>query len=165
MRCFHPLFVAELENYFELIIETAIEEYRRTYLIYFLRHSKAGDEYLEKISKKIGDLTKNNNANWSKISPYFEFIGMGKESHFPPYYWDDIESIVSHRGHIAHKGAGIRVSDDRRDIFRKIELTIKRTRHFDSHFNNWVASIEKERERLSNFTLNFSPPMPTSDIV
>lgn len=165
-RCdaFILFFVAELENYFELTIEAAIESYSETYQSYFLKKSRAGDDYISKIQSKKQELLKNNNANWKKISPHFEFVGMGKESHFPPYYWDDIESIVSHRGHVAHNGARLRVSDDRREIFRKIELTIKRTRYFDIHFKIWLEDIKAERTRVASLQLNFAPPMPNSSI-
>lgn len=160
-RCdaFILFFVAELEHYLEWILDSAAQSFEEIYRIYFLRHCNAGTDYIEKLVLKRKEIQRNNNANWKKISHFFEFFGMSKEQHFPSDYWDDIESVVSHRGHIAHNGARIRSENDRRDVIRKIELTIKRTKFFDEQFSKWKTIIDNEKSRLSSISLNFSPPL------
>lgn len=159
-RCdaFILFFVVELEYYFERTIEKGLSTYRNIYSSYFLRNCTGGDQYILKISEVSKQLAKNHNANWSKISNFFVFLGMGKESHFPDYYWDDIETIVMHRGHLAHNGAMLRLAIDRRDIIRNIELTIKRTGHFDRHFQAWLNDTDKEYNRIKAINLEFRPP-------
>lgn len=151
-------FVAEMEGYFEAVLEKASELYEECYKIYFLKNCRAGDKFVEMIQSKRKDIQKNNNANWGRISHLFEFFGMGKESHFPTEYWNDMESVVSHRGHLAHNGARIKVEEDRRAIMKKIEITISRTRHFDEYFSIWSLAVEKEMDRISKIELKFSPP-------
>ena len=150
--------VAEFEHYFESVISSSLNFYLGIYQVYFLRHCEAGREYVDKLNKKIAELQRNNNANWKKISHFFEFVGMKKDSHFPDDYWDDIESIVSHRGHVAHNGTSVSVSQDRREIIRKIEVAMRRTRYFDEHYQSWCKMIESEALRLTAVNFEFSPP-------
>lgn len=151
-------FVAELESYFEGALDLCADAYLDIYASYFLKDCRAGNEYIGSINKKKNEISRNNNANWDKIAQHFEFFGMHKETHFPVDYWENIESIVSHRGHLAHNGARIKVAEDRRQIVQKIELTIKRTRHFDSHLFSWLSAIQVEKERLLISSLRFKPP-------
>lgn len=150
-------FVAELEVYFEGILEDTLNIYKSIYSIYFLRHCGGGKDFITSISTKLTELSRNHNANWSKIKPYFEFVGMGKESHFPFSYWDDIESIVSHRGQLVHKGVGMSSNQDRRDIIYKIEVTIKRTRELDLKFKAWHNQLIEEKVRISASSFDFTP--------
>lgn len=159
-RCdaFILFFVAEMEGYFETVLENSSDLYEECYRNYFLKHCEAGSKYIELLQAKKNAVGKNNNANWKKISHLFEFFGMGKESHFPTEFWNDIESIVSHRGHLAHNGARIRVEEDRRAIIKKIEFTIARTRHFDEFFCKWAQLVKQEIDRISLIDLKFNPP-------
>lgn len=151
-------FVAELEYYFEQIISSSLTAYKNVYTSYFLKNCQGGEQFIPKISEYTRQVAKNHNANWSKISSFFLFIGMGKDSHFPYDYWEDIDTIVAHRGHLAHNGARLRLSTDRRDLFRKIELTIKRTNHFDEFFKIWLDEINEEHKRVKILSLEFRPP-------
>lgn len=160
-RCdaFILFFVAELEQYFEWTLEEIYSSYEQTLSVSFLKECRASSAYFEGIRARKAEIVRNNNANWERIGKFFEYVGMNKETHFPTDFWDDIEGIVKHRGHIAHNGAGIRSSDDRRDVIRKIEVTIKRLRHFDAHLQIWLNDIENERARIAGLTLVFLPPL------
>jgi len=151
-------FVAELENYLENIIEEFIARYESTFKKYFLKECLAGDTYIPSIKEKLIDIKKNHNANWKKISPLFSFIGMSKESHFPQDYWDRIDQIVGHRGHIAHKGIHIQVDMDRRLLIDQIDIIITETGKFDRKVFQWFTSVDAEIYRISALSgLSFSP--------
>jgi hypothetical protein len=158
-RCdaFILFFVSELEDYLEAIIDVGIKSYEDMYAIHVIKNCRASSEYLREIQKKKGDLAKNNNANWSRISHFFEFIGMKKEIHFPLDFWDDIETIVKHRGDVAHNGAILTIMEDRRNVINKIELTLVKLRRFDEQFNSWINQMHKELRRLNRVSLAFAP--------
>ncbi|MCX2562996.1 hypothetical protein [Acetobacter thailandicus] len=151
-------FVAELENYFESIIEAFMKRYEGTFKGYFLKNCSAGEGYILAIQSKIRDISKNHNTNWQKISPLFSFIGMSKERHFPQDYWDEVDNIVSHRGHVAHNGMHLRVETDRRIFISQIKTIIDKTNQFDKKVFEWLSSVDIEMERLSALSnLSFSP--------
>lgn len=153
--------VSELEEYFEGIIGDGIEAYSRLYLSHVLRKCSASKDFVESISRKKVELSRNNNANWSRISHFFEFLGLRKEVHFPPDFWDDIESIVKHRGDLAHNGTSIQIVEDRRNIIAKIETTLERVRLFDQALKAWLVILDEELLRSMQNSLDFSPTFPT----
>lgn len=157
LRCLHSLFVSELEDYLEEVITAGIKSYEDMYKINVIKNCRASSGYPNEIQKKKRDLEKNNNANWSRISHFFEFIGMKKEIHFPSDFWDDIETIVKHRGDLAHNGAVLKILEDRRNVIHKIELTLVRIRRFDEQFNSWINQMGGELTRLKLMSLAFAP--------
>jgi hypothetical protein len=155
-EAFTVLFVAELETYFEWVVETALEVFELS-----LSASGAGEcggatPYVERIREKQQSLVKNNNANWSKVSHFFEFVGL-KKSSFPNDFWDDVELIVRERGNIVHKSLGLRVVSDPRLVLAKVESTFRKLRLFDRDFVFWLSVRRSELTRLSNIHLKFQP--------
>jgi hypothetical protein len=151
------LVVSELEEYFEGVLRLAIQSYEDIYGSHVIKNCRASSEFIELIRKKKAELEKNNNANWSRISHFFEFVGMKKEVHFPQDFWDDIESVVKHRGDLAHNGTSMSIAEDRRNVIHKIELTMARLRIFDRQLYVWLNKIDEERDRLASINLSFAP--------
>lgn len=141
-------FVAELENYLEGIIKECITIYRDAYEKYFLKDCQAGKDYMKSSRDKLEDVNKNHNANWEKVRHLFSFIGMKKEAHFPKNYWDKIDGVVKHRGHIAHKGMYLRQETDRRILIKTIDEIEDDTNEFDKRIFSWLNSINDEIERI-----------------
>jgi hypothetical protein len=149
--------VAELEEYFEGILGDAMTAYRTLFLEYVLRNCSASKDFIEHMNKKQQELSRNNNANWARISHLFEFIGLSRESKFPAAFWDDVDSIVKHRGDVAHNGNSIQISEDRRNIIAKIENTLNRLQIFDRAFHEWTNNMNEEILRVQELQLEFSP--------
>lgn len=149
-------FVAELECYFEQIIENLIIKYETAYTTYFLKHCTAGNSYIENIKAKLRELSKNHNANWKKLEGFFHFIGL-KEADFPSDYWNKIEQITTQRGEIAHKGISLSTDKDRRILISDINASIIMTKRFDQNLKKWIDLIDSELARISSFTISFVP--------
>lgn len=149
--------VSELEDYFEGILRKIIQSYEDIYSCHMIKNCRASKDFVKMTRNKQKELDKNNNANWRKISHFFEFVGMKKETHFPQDFWDDIESIVNHRGTLAHNGISMSIAEDRRNVIHKIELTMQRLRIFDKKLYVWLKEIDEERNRLASINLSFVP--------
>ncbi len=154
---FIVFFVAELEFYFEEIIKDALEDYKNGLLCCFLKNCKTFDDVIKNIKEKKSDVDKNHNANWTKISHLFEFVGLTKDAHFPEYFWDEIQTITSHRGDLAHKSSTLQIVVDRRILMDLIVRTIKRVKDFDKEYCAWRSEIHLVMEFLSQKNSKFSP--------
>ena len=159
-EAFIVLFVAELETYFEWVIEAALAVLEASLSASGATQCRGATSYIGKIVEKRQQLTKNNNANWSKIDHFFEFIGIDK-SQFPRDFWDDVEIIVRDRGNIVHKSLGLRAVSDPRIVLQKVELAFRKLRIFDRDFAFWLAVRQRELERLRLIQLTFQPALGT----
>ncbi|WP_282027001.1 hypothetical protein [Limimaricola cinnabarinus] len=149
--------VSELEAYFEGILRDGIDVYERMLLGSVLKKCGAIKDFGEKFTKKKSELSKNNNANWIRISHFFDFVGFAKEVHFPADFWDDVDVVVKHRGDVAHNGVSLKIVEDRRNIILRIEEVTRKIRSFDVQFQAWIISMQSEVTRLGSFSLSFQP--------
>ena len=153
---FIVLFVAELETYLEYVVNTALDQYQKRFVVSGLQECAAGTEFVEKIVAKRVAWAKNNNANWSRIEEYFRFIGLTKAK-FPANLWDHIEAVVSQRGDIVHNSLGVRNISDPRQTINHISKALRGIALFDRDFLDWQTRAEAERTRLANLELRFVP--------
>lgn len=153
---FLVIFVAELETYFEAVIERALTQFHDRFIVSGLQDCGAATTYIEKIIEQRKALAKNNNANWSKIKPFFHFIGLN-EIKFPPSMWDSIEVVVRQRGDIAHQSIGIRAKSDPRIIIDSATTAIKKIMLFDRDFLHWENRSREEYDRILSLQLKFIP--------
>ncbi|MBC07392.1 MAG: hypothetical protein CMO10_13990 [Thalassospira sp.] len=149
--------VSELEAYLEGILRDSIELYENMAHESILKKCGAFSDFGEKFNKKKEALTKNNNANWSRISHFFTFIGLSRDAHFPQDFWDDVEIIVKHRGDLAHNGVSMKIIEDRRNVIQKAEEVIRKVRIFDLSLHAWILSMRSEVARLGGLSLKFEP--------
>jgi hypothetical protein len=152
--------VAELETYFEAVLGVALDFYQNGLHALGLAECAAGTGYVEKIVGQRQTLSKNNNANWSRIRPQFEFVGL-TVSRFPPDMWDDIESIVSLRGDAVHNSLGVRTVQDPRLTIRSVQTALRKIGLFDRDFVNWSGRMQGETDRLKSSSLKFIPGLGT----
>lgn len=153
---FVVLFVAELETYWEYIVQAGLDAYQGRFLKSGLQKCKAGEGYIKAIQEKRKQFEKNNNANWTRIGHNFEFIGF-KETMFPNAIWDHIDAIVKRRGDIVHNSGGIRVAVDPRSTIAHIEHVINMLGIFDRDFHLWLSNWRQDQARLSSSCLDFIP--------
>jgi hypothetical protein len=151
---FIVFFVAELESYWESIVNAALDSYQKRFQSSALKDCASAEAYVSKIVEMRKKFEKNNNANWTRIDNYFIFVGL-KEGHFPDGLWDSIESVVSHRGEIVHNSLGLRRSIDPRLTISQIETALARLAIFDRDFVNWMGRANIELERLKSLNAEF----------
>lgn len=149
--------VAELETYFEGVLQESFDVYESMLRGSVLKNYGAVSDFGDKIRKKKEELTKNNNANWKKISHLFDFVGFKKEVHFPADFWDDVDVVVKHRGDLAHNGTSLRIVEDRRNVIFHVEKVTRKIRLFDIQFHAWVNLMKLEVARIGGLSLRFQP--------
>lgn len=159
-EAFIVLVVAELETYFEWVIEASLEMFEKSFLASGAGECGGASVFVEKIREKQRILAKNNNANWSRLSELFEFVGLRKDS-FPGDFWDDVEHLVKERGGIAHKSLGLRAVSDPRQTLSKSEAVFRKLKLFDRDFQIWLAMRSAELARLQSLSFVFTPGLGT----
>ncbi len=155
-EAFIVFFVAELETYWEHVVDTALGVYEKRLKASSLIDCKAGESFLQALNTKRDKWARNNNANWSRIEEHFLFIGLD-ESKFPTNLWDSIEDVVARRGEIVHNSLGVRSVTDPRLTLEKIAFIVARLAVFDRDFELWRECSEAELVRLSSVFLSFLP--------
>lgn len=155
-EAFVVLFVAELETYWEAVVNEALDMYRSIFSASMLKDCEASTVYFDKIREKRDQWQKNNNANWKKIEHYFSFIGLNK-SKFPNDLWDNVEAIVVQRGDIVHNSLGIRNVNDPRNVLGKVASVVGALALFDRDFVHWMKRAQSELSRLSEVHARFLP--------
>jgi hypothetical protein len=153
---FVVFFIAELENYFEDVIESALNIYQEGIIASGLANCGAGPGYVQTILDKRKLLAKNNNTGWDRTSQYWTFVGLNKGV-FPVNLWDDVDFVTSERGAIVHRSLGLRVITDPRLTVSRVRRIIRQLRLFDRDFFHWQSHRAIELARLNISQAKFLP--------
>jgi hypothetical protein len=162
-EAFIVLFVAELETYWEAVVNAALDSFNKRFLASGLHDCGAAEAYVSKITQQRQQWQKNNNANWSRIESYFNFVGLNK-SKFPDGLWDNVEAVVVQRGDIVHNSLGIRSTSDPRITLNHIENILLRLTIFDRDFVDWLRRADAELTRLQSVQSGFVAGMGTLSV-
>lgn len=153
---FIVFFVAELETYFESVIDTSLNLFEDGFRASSFSDCGAASEFVGKIVAKRKQWARNNNTNWSRTSEYWDFVGLSK-SKFPTNLWDYVEQVAKDRGDIAHNSLGVRVIIDPRLTFAAINNLMRDLAMFDRDFNIWQEAGDAELARLGSVYARFVP--------